>query len=191
METTITRARAAWARVAVVVAGALLLIGLAPSAPVSAEAPAAEESDEIQIEAVESDRPVTFEDLGDVDMSASTTFYHCSVRDGRYGCTGEPPEEGLVVARLYQRSDFNKYQAGWMIVITNPEYEYGCSAGYGDDEGGANLPGGFINDVSSVQTYNHCDVKLGDAATGDASAWIDQDRLLGALNNRADAFKIS
>jgi hypothetical protein len=163
-------------------AGALMMT----SAPASAATPAAERSG-IQIEAVSSATPVMVSDLAGEPVGIAETLY-CAVRDNTFGCQQGTPGDGLVVARLYYNTNFG----GSQVVIFNPAYQVGCTGGTGDNEGGANL-GAAVNVISSVRTYNSCDVKLfdGSNATGSASGWLDVSANLGALDNRANSFKIS
>jgi hypothetical protein len=93
-----------------------------------------------------------------------------------------------VVAELYEHAGFG----GWRIVVFNPAYSVGCSSGTGDNEGGSNL-GTDSNAVSSVKTFNRCDIKLfdGNNKSGPATGWIDQSSNLGSFNDRANSFAIS
>ncbi|RSM88535.1 hypothetical protein DMH04_07790 [Kibdelosporangium aridum] len=142
----------------------------------------------IQIEAVSSATPVSVSDVAGVDSEGSTSTLYCAVRDNTFGCQSGTPGDGLVVSILYDDSNFS----GSRVVIFNPAYQVGCTGGTGDNEGGANL-GAAANLISSVRTYNSCDVKLfdGNNATGTATAWLDEAADLGAMNDRANSFKIS
>jgi hypothetical protein len=153
------------------------------AAPASAAVPATG----IQIEAVSSATPVMVSDLAGAEEGITATLY-CAVRDNTYGCHPDNPGEGLVVARLY----YNSPAGGSQVVIFNPAYQVGCTGGTGDNEGGANL-GTAANVISAVRTYNSCDVKLfdGNNATGTATGWLDATDSLGAMNDRANSFKIS
>jgi hypothetical protein len=161
-------------------AGAMMMA----AAPASAAVPAAG----IQIEAVSSATPVMVSDLAGTERVGVTSTLFCAVRDKTFGCQQGTPGDGLVVARLY----YNAPAGGSQVVIFNPAYQVGCSGGPGDNEGGANL-GAAANLISAVRTYNSCDVKLfdGNGATGTATGWLDSSDNLGAMNNRANSFKIS
>jgi len=163
-------------------AGAMMVA----AAPASAAAPDTGTTG-IQVEAVSSATPVMVSDVAD-EPGITATLY-CAVLDGRFGCQQASPGEGLVVSILYYNED---YDPSSRVVIFNPAYQVGCTGGTGDNEGGANL-GAAENKITSVHTYNSCDVKLfdGDGATGAASPWLDNSRRLGAMNNKANSFKIS
>ena len=51
----------------------------------------------------------------------------------------------------------------------------------------------FQNAVSSVRTYNQCDIKLFDREgwNGGSTGWIDRSDNLGSFNDWADSFAIS
>jgi len=174
-----------WKRCAVgIAAAAALLVAVSPA---GAAAPAGGTT-EIQIEAVSSATPVMVSDVaGDESVGITSTLY-CAVRDNTFGCQQGTPGDGLVVAILYYDTNYG----GSRVVIFNPAYQVGCSGGTGDNEGGANL-GAAVNVISSVRTYNSCDVRLfdGSNATGTATAWLDAAGSLGAMDNRASSFKIS
>ena len=167
------------------------VVGLATAAAsvatllVAAGPAGAESAAGIQIEAVTSDTPVMVSDL---QADGVTADLYCAVRDGTFGCKEGTPGDGLVVARLYDGTNY----AGQQVVIFNPTYQVGCTSGTGDNEGGANL-GAFDNKASSVRTYNSCDIKLfdGDNAGTPSTGWIDQSANLGSWSNRANSFKIS
>ena len=164
------------------VAGAMMVA----AAPASAAAPATEPTG-IQVEAVSSATPVMVSDVAGAEPGITETLF-CAVRDRTFGCQQGTPGDGLVVARLYYHTDFG----GSRVVIFNPAYQIGCSEGWGDNEGGANL-GAAANLITSVETYHGCDVKLfdGNNLTGASSPWLDNSPGLGAMNNRANSFKIS
>ncbi|MFJ8964670.1 hypothetical protein ACIRG5_35290 [Lentzea sp. NPDC102401] len=172
-------------RAAGLAAAALGVVALLGAAGPAGAAPAADTTG-IQIEAVSSDTPVMVSDLTDIDASA---VYYCAVRDNTFGCQSGSPGDGLVVARLYHDPNFG----GSEVVVFNPAYQVGCSSSTTDNEGGAPLGGAGNNLISSVRTYNSCDVKLfdGTGGTGTASAWLDNAGTLGAWDNRAGSFKIS
>ncbi|CAM3911027.1 hypothetical protein [Isoptericola cucumis] len=172
------------------VAGAVVsLVGLVSLGLGGTSAAAAPDGDgtPVQVEAVTSEKPVMVEDLK-ISAAAARSTYYCAVRDGTFGCKNAKPGTGLVVARLYQHKDFG----GFQVVVFNPAYRVGCSGGTGDNEGGANLGSALSNRVSSVKTYNSCDVKLynGNNKTGATSGFIHRDNLL-AFNDRANSFRIS
>ena len=178
-----------WKRCAVGLAAVAASVATlaAVASPAGAAAPAAGTTG-VQIEAVSSATPVMVSDVaGDESVGITSTLY-CAVRDNTFGCQQGTPGDGLVVSILYYDANFS----GSRVVVFNPAYRVGCSAGTGDNEGGANL-GAAANVISSVRTYNSCDIKLFDgyAATGTASAWLDQAAGLGAMDNRANSFKIS
>ena len=197
MEASKTRKRGLWAlRIIAATAGALFLAIGALGAPASAETAPSPESEGVQIEAVEADSPVTVADTDEYVPEDVTTRWFCPVRDGTFGfgnCTLQDPNRGLNVAILYEHGNYNRDRDGWAIVVYNPEYEYGCTSGYGDNEGGANLINPYANEVSSVRTFNHCDVKLFNRPDkqGESSPWIHNDTALGGMNNRAESFRIS
>jgi len=134
---------------------------------------------------VQSDAPVT---VADLRATAAAGTLYCAVLDGTFGCKDYAIGKGLVVARLYDGASFS----GRQVVIYNPKYSVGCTSGTGDNEGGSTL-GAMSNKVSSVRTYNHCDVKLYDGASknGTSSGWIDVNSRLGSMDNRASSFAIS
>jgi hypothetical protein len=146
-----------------------------------AAGPAGAESAAIQVEAVTSDTPVMVSDL---ESNGVTADLYCAVRDNTFGCQSGTPGDGLVVARLYDGTNYT----GQQVVIFNPAYHVGCTSGTGDNEGGANL-GDFANKASSVHTYNSCDIKLFDGynAGPPSTGWIDH----SSWSNRANSFKIS
>ncbi|WP_454851841.1 hypothetical protein [Promicromonospora soli] len=173
-------------RLTAVVSGALMVVALGATAPAMARTADDQSTPEVRVEKVDSSSPVMVEDL-EVTPAGVTATYYCAVRDGTFGCQNASPGTGLVVASLYEHADFG----GWRIVVFNPAYSYGCTSGTGDNEGGANL--GHANAVSSVKTYNHCDVKLFDGynKSGSATGFIDQDNNLGTFNDRANSYQIS
>ncbi|MFC7879681.1 hypothetical protein [Isoptericola sp. NPDC057391] len=183
--TITTRTRTRRARLAAVVGGLAAIAALGMTAPAATAAPD-DGTAPVQVEAVTSETPVMVEDLKISKAAAATTWY-CAVKDGTFGCQDAKPGTGLVVARLYQYKNFKGYQ----IVVFNPKYRVGCTAGTGDNEGGANL--GHENAISSVKTYNHCDVRLynGYNKTGAHTRFIDRDSDLGAFDNRANSYRIS
>ncbi|WP_419704201.1 hypothetical protein [Promicromonospora sp. NFX87] len=167
--------------------GALLLLALGAAAPAMARTAVEHSPGDVQVEEVASSAPVTIDDLAATPASVTATYY-CAVRDGTFGCTNDSPGEGLVVAELFQHAGFG----GWRIVVFNPAYSVGCSSSTGDNEGGANLFE-FANAVTSVKTYNSCDVKFfdGNNKSGAATGFIDRDDNLGSFNDRANSFAIS
>lgn len=186
--------RFSWKRCAVglAVAVACVVTPLVAANPAGAVAPAAGTMG-IQIEAVSSVTPVVVSDVADIEPQSTTATYYCAVRDNTFNCQPGTPGDGLVVSILYQQPSFNENANGWRVVIYNPAYQVGCSGGTSDNEGGANLGPTLSNNVSSVRTYNTCDVKLfdGDNATGAATGWLNLASSLGTMDNRANSFKIS
>ena len=170
------------AGLAAATAGVTSMLAATPAGAATAAEPQG-----IQFEAVHSATPVTVADLVNAHPESVASTVYCAVRDNTFGCQQGTPGDGLVVARLYDGSF-----SGTEIVVFNPAYHVGCTSGTGDNEGGANL-GTYANIVSSVRTYYSCDVKLfdGDNATGTSTGWLDQSSNLGAMNNRANSFKIS
>lgn len=179
--------RAIWLRALGAAAGALALAVLTLASPANAAVDSVQAGDSVQVEAVSSDSPVRVGDLA--TPQGVTTTYYCAVRDGTYGCQSGSPGDGLVVARLYQHANFNQNANGWMVEIFNPAYQVGCSSSTTDNEGGAPLGSALANAVSSVRTYNSCDVRLFNGSSG--SGWIDADGSLGSWDNVADSFRIS
>lgn len=179
--------RSSRTRLTAVVSGALMVVALGAATPAVAGTADGAGAAEVQVQEVGSTAPVLVEDLAAAPASVTATYY-CAVRDGTFGCKNDAPGDGLVVAELYQHAGFG----GWRIVIFNAAYSYGCTSGTGDNEGGANLFS-FANAVSSVKTYNHCDVKLFNSndKTGSSSAFIDRDDNLGSFNDLANSFRIS
>ncbi|WP_447008281.1 hypothetical protein ACRAKI_18110 [Saccharothrix isguenensis] len=176
-----------WKRGAVglVAAAASVAALVVTASPVGAAVPTAGTTG-IQIEAVSSATPVLVSDVA-AEPGVNAILY-CAVRDNTFGCQSGSPGDGLVVARLYFEPNFG----GSQVVVFNPAYQVGCSTSTTDNEGGANL-GTSANQVSSVRTYNSCDVRLydGNNLSGTASAWLDSAGGLGAMDNRANSFKIS
>lgn len=135
---------------------------------------------------------------GEIGAQAQT-FYYCAVIDGTTGCqSGYPVGSGLVVARLYQYSDFNVTRhgvEGFQIVVYNPRYSVGCTSGTGDNEGRFNLGAAHRNAINSVKTYHGCDVKLYNSTnfSGSSTPFIDQAANLNVhgFNNSADSVRIS
>ncbi|MGI5186679.1 hypothetical protein ACQEVI_00850 [Promicromonospora sp. CA-289599] len=135
---------------------------------------------------------------GEIGTQAQT-FYYCAVLDGTTGCkSGYPVGSGLVVARLYQYSNFNVTRhgvEGFQIVIYNPRYSVGCTSGTGDNEGRFTISAANRNKINSVKTYHGCDVKLynGTNFTGSSTPFIDQAANLNVygFNNSAESVKIS
>jgi hypothetical protein len=182
--TRTTRTRTARARLVAVVGGLAAIATLGLTAPAATAAPD-DGAAPVQVEAVTSDTPVT---VDAVRSTAAAGTLYCAVVDGTFGCKDYPIGKGLVVARLYDGAGFT----GRQVVIYNQKYRVGCTARTTDNEGGSVL-GAMSNRVTSVKTYNQCDVKLFDGASknGDRTGWIDRDTKLGALNNRASSFAIS
>ncbi|MEU2200811.1 hypothetical protein [Isoptericola sp. NPDC019482] len=180
--TTHTRTRRA--RLAAVVGGLAAIAALGMTAPTATAAPD-DGGAPVQVERVTSDSPVTVQE---VRATAAAGTLYCAVVDGTFGCKDYPIGKGLVVARLYDGASFS----GRQVVIYNPKYRVGCTAKTTDNEGGSVL-GAMSNKVSSVRTYNRCDVKLFDGASknGASTGWIDVNSRLGSLNNRASSFAIS
>ncbi|MFE5293719.1 hypothetical protein ACFQ8T_16210 [Isoptericola sp. NPDC056618] len=185
--TITTRTRTRRARLAAVVGGLAAIAALGTTAPAATAAPD-DGAAPVRVEAVTSDTPVMVEDLK-LSAQAARTTYYCAVLDGTFGCKNAKPGTGLVVARLYQHIDYG----GFQVVVYNPKYREGCTAGTGDNEGGANLGTALANKITSVKTYNHCDVRLynGNDKTGAHTAFIDRDDYLGSFNDRANSFRIS
>ena len=182
--TITTRNRTRRARLAAVVGGLAAIAALGLTAPAATAAPDAAPAP-LQVEKVTSDQPVTVQDVA--ATAASGTLY-CAVLDGTFGCKPYAYGKGLVVARLWDGAGYT----GRQVVIFNPKYKVGCTAKTTDNEGGSVL-GAMSNKVTSVKTYNHCDVKLFDGASknGAHTGWVDRSSKLGALNNRASSFAIS
>lgn len=174
-------------RLTAVASGALLLLALGAAAPATARTAVVHSPTDVQVEEVTSSTPVMVDDLAAAPASVTATYY-CAVRDGTFGCQSGTPGDGLVVAELYQHAEFG----GWRVVVFNPAYSVGCTSGTGNNEGGANL-GTYANAVSSVKTFNQCDVKLFDSngKTGASTAFIHRDNHLGSFNDRANSFAIS
>ncbi|MFC5287123.1 hypothetical protein ACFPM7_08685 [Actinokineospora guangxiensis] len=163
----------------VLAVGAMGLVGSQASAEPAAST--------VRVERFVSATPVTVSDLARLGHLGTTATLYCAVRDNTFGCQQGTPGDGLVVARLY----YGTGASGSQVVVFNPAYQVGCTGGTTDNEGGANL-GASANQISSVRTYNSCDVRLfdGNNLTGDASAWLDNGNV-GALNDRANSFRIS
>lgn len=185
--TITTRTRTTRARLAAVVGGLAAIAALGLTAPAATAAPD-DGAAPVRVEAVRSATPVMVEDL-EISAKAASTTYYCAVLDGSFGCKSAKPGTGLVVARLYQNIDYG----GFQVVVYNPRYTVGCTAGTGDNEGGANLGTALANRVTSVKTYNRCDVRLynGNDKTGAYTGFIDKDDYLGSFNDRANSFRIS
>jgi len=175
------------ARLAAVVGGLAAITALGIVGPAATAAPA-DDPAPVQVERVTSDEPVMVEDLK-ISAEAARTTYYCAVLDGTFGCKDAKPGTGLVVARLYQHKNYG----GFQVVVFNPKYKVGCTSSTGDNEGGANLGSALANRISSVKTYNSCDVKLynGNGKTGTSTGWIDKSALLSGFNDKANSFKIS
>jgi hypothetical protein len=173
-------------RLTAAASGALLLLALGAAAPAMARTAVDQSPTDVQVEEVTSSSPVMVGDLEAAPVGVTATYY-CAVRDGTFGCKPDEPGDGLVVAELYEHADFG----GWRIVVFNAAYSVGCSSGTGDNEGGANL--GHNNAVSSVKTYNQCDVKFFDGTdkSGASTGFIDRDNHLGSFNDRASSYRIS
>lgn len=178
-------------RLAAATSGALLLLALG-AAPAMARTAVHHSPTDVQVEEVTSSSPVRVSDLEAAPAGVTETIY-CVVVDGTYGCHWDlDPNDGLVVAELFQHAD----RGGWRVVISNPAYVVGCTSNTKrDHEGGADLGPSLENKVSSVRTYNHCDVKLYDREgwNGGSTGWIDRDDNLGTgtFNDWADSFAIS
>ncbi|MEL7975625.1 hypothetical protein AAG589_07150 [Isoptericola sp. F-RaC21] len=182
--TITTRTRTRRARLAAVVGGLAAIAALGMTAPAATAAPD-DGGAPVQVEAVTSEKPVT---VADVRATAAAGTLYCAVIDGTFGCKDYAIGKGLVVARLYDGASYS----GRQVVIFNPKYKVGCTAKTTDNEGGSVL-GAMSNKVTSVRTYNHCDVKLFDGASknGAHTGWVDRTGKLGSLNNRASSFAIS
>ncbi|MFI8524603.1 hypothetical protein ACIGB8_09160 [Promicromonospora sukumoe] len=174
-------------RLTAVVSGAIVLVALGAAGPAAAGTGDGAGDAGVRTQQVTSAAPVLVEDLAAAPATVTATYY-CAVADGTFGCRAGTPGTGLVVAELYQHADFG----GWRVVVFNPSYSVGCSGGTGDNEGGANL-GAYQNAVSSVKTYNSCDVKLfdGTGKTGASTGFIDRDNNAGTFNDKASSFAIS
>ncbi|MFE6969262.1 hypothetical protein [Isoptericola sp. NPDC057653] len=182
--TITTRTRTRRARLAAVVGGLAAIAALGLTGPAATAAPD-DGAAPVQVQKVASDRPVTVQDVA---ATASSSTLYCAVLDGTFGCKPYSPGKGLVVARLYDGANYS----GRQVVIFNPKYKVGCTAKTTDNEGGSVL-GAMSNKVTSVRTYNHCDIKLFDGASknGTHTGWVDRTGRLGALDNRASSFAIS
>ncbi|WP_410590445.1 hypothetical protein [Amycolatopsis sp. lyj-23] len=154
----------------------------------AAAGPAGAAPHEVRVEAVGSATPVTVADLTAAHPESVASTLYCAVRDNTFGCQQGTPGDGLVVSILYFDINFT----GSQVVVFNPAYHVGCTSGTTDNEGGANL-GAASDQISSVRTYNHCDIKLFDGtnATGTATGWLDESANLGSMSDRASSFKIS
>ncbi|OLR92609.1 hypothetical protein BJP25_21405 [Actinokineospora bangkokensis] len=155
--------------------------------PYASASPEVSGASTVRVERFASSTLVRVSDLARLGHVGAAATLYCAVRDNTFGCQQGTPGDGLVVARLY----YGAGATGSQVVVFNPAYQVGCSGGTADNEGGANL-GAAVNQISSVRTYNSCDVKLfdGDNLTGEASAWLDNANV-GALNDRANSFRIS
>lgn len=99
----------------------------------------------------------------------------------------------VVQARLYDSAGHQ----GLLLTVTGQA----CTTPTSDLEGFGSFQGqlaGLNNRVSSVRTYQHCDVKLYDgfSFSGSSSAWIDFCTNLATCttpswSNRAGSFKVS
>lgn len=185
--TITTRTRTRRARLAAVVGGLAAIAALGMTAPAATAAPD-DGATPVRVEAVTSDKPVMVEDLK-ISAEAARKTYYCAVLDGTFGCKNAKPGTGLVVARLYQNINYG----GFQVVVYNPKYRVGCTSGTGDNEGGANLGTALSNRITSVKTYNRCDVRLynGNNKSGAYTGFIDKDNYLGSFNDRANSFRIS
>ncbi|GAA1714636.1 hypothetical protein GCM10009809_08510 [Isoptericola hypogeus] len=184
---TTTRNRSIRASIAGAVVGLAGLVSLGMGGTAAAAAPD-DTAAPVRVQAVQSEKPVMVEDL-EISAAAARTTYYCAVLDGTFGCKDAKPGTGLVVARLYQHIDYG----GFQVVVYNPKYRVGCTSGTGDNEGGANLGTALSNRITSVKTYNHCDVRLydGNTKSGAHTGFIDRDSYLGSFNDRANSFRIS
>lgn len=127
---------------------------------------------------------------------------HCigNVDTGRITCADNPREArqrsdvgatALTIAIFYDGTGYSGATFTWTQSRQ-------CTSGYDAEWQWDNLGEiGWNDRVSSVHTYNQCDVKLygGTYFTGADSVWIDQSSNLGAIgdgwNNRASSVKFS
>lgn len=100
----------------------------------------------------------------------------------------------LVIARFYDGTNYSGAVLTWV-------QSRACTSSYDSEWQWADLRstsgGNWNNRVSSIRTYNRCDVKLYDGInfTGAASTWIDTASNLAAIgsgwSNRAGSVKFS
>ncbi|KXK60627.1 hypothetical protein AWW66_17870 [Micromonospora rosaria] len=100
----------------------------------------------------------------------------------------------LVIARTYDGADYTGTVLAWTQARA-------CTPAYDAEWQWADLrstaAGNLNNKISSVRTYNQCDVRLFDGLnfTGAASTWIDASANLAAIgdgwSNRASSIKFS
>ena len=101
-----------------------------------------------------------------------------------------------MLVRFY---DYTNYDASGSTLTWVEESGYTCSAAYSPIEFTSYWLGasGWNNRVSSVHTYNSCDVRLWDeeGASGAVSTWIDNSANLASVgtgwSNRAGSYQIS
>ncbi|MER7418391.1 hypothetical protein ABT346_16680 [Micromonospora peucetia] len=134
--------------------------------------------------------------------SGKPAVQHCigNLDTGRVTCASDPQEArqrsdvgtmALTIAIFYDGTGYSGATFTWTQSGQ-------CSPGYDNEWQWDDLSEiGWNNRVSSVHTYNRCDVKFfgGTNFTGASSVWIDQSSNLGAIgdgwNNRAGSVKFS
>ncbi len=126
----------------------------------------------------------------------ANTYGYCAILDGQFGCkSGYNTSDGLVVAIVYENRWFNTQNDGLVGVIYNPNYSVGCTSRTSDFEGGANFPAVLDDKVSSVRTYNGCDITLWSRSglQFEGTSWIHEEDDLNpsGWNNVASSFEIS
>ncbi|HEY0640775.1 MAG TPA: hypothetical protein VGD67_24350 [Pseudonocardiaceae bacterium] len=126
---------------------------------------------------------------------------HCvaNLDSGVVGCADRPGDavrlagsvDALTIARFYDGTGYSGATFTWTQSRQ-------CTPSYDAEWQWDNLADiGWNNRVSSVHTYNQCDVRLFDGTnfSGAASTWIDASSNLGAIgdgwNNRASSVKFS
>lgn len=136
--------------------------------------------------------------------TAAETARNCAVNldTGAYTCAGSEEralrevgaQASLVIARTYDGTNYSGAVLAWT-------QSRACTSTYDAEWQWADLrstaAGNMNNRISSVRTYNQCDVKLYDGLdfTGASSTWIDASANLGAIgggwSNRASSIKFS
>lgn len=167
--------------------GALAFITLAPATAADA-APAEDPSAErVCIVRVDTDLDMEEVSCGDDETEASAAL---STRAA----------EWTTIARLYDPTDYNRPSVTiqWTAGRCSAEYEREFEIPNLDRmEEPDGTPIRFNNRISSIRTYNGCDVRLyqGLNLRGDHSTWIDRSDNLsnigGGWNNQATSLEIS
>ncbi|WP_432956511.1 peptidase inhibitor family I36 protein [Micromonospora haikouensis] len=127
-------------------------------------------------------------------VNLDTRVLHCADTEAQALRAVGATQASIVIARTYDGTGFGGAQLAWAQSSScSPEYD----AELQWDDLRTTSGGNWNNRITSVRTYNQCDVKFFDGIdfTGAQSVWIDEASNLANIgdgwNNRAGSIKFS